>query len=223
MPRNWEHLEQYLDLLADQVYAEAITKSHRLITARSFERFVLPIKDTVTHALDIGCGQGVALELFAKHGIRATGITLSDIDAEVCRQKGWDVQVMDQTFLSFSENAFDLLWARHCLEHSPMPLLTLFEYARVLRTHGWLYIEVPQPDSIHVDNPNHYSLFSDRGWRSLFKRAHLLVAAHVVYTIPHEWKNEKAPGGKVAMDDYYYAYWLKKCAPDEVEAFKRLR
>ena len=53
--------------------------------------------------------------------------------------------------------------SRHCLEHSPIPLLTLFEYNRELKTGGNCYIEVPQPDSLHIDNPNHYSLFSDRG------------------------------------------------------------
>jgi hypothetical protein len=42
MPRNWQHIEDYLDRLAQDVYPEPITKNHRAITIKSFRRFVLP-------------------------------------------------------------------------------------------------------------------------------------------------------------------------------------
>ena len=76
-------------------------------------------------------------------------------------QRGFDVSLGDQSFLDFPDRHFGLAWSRHCLEHSPMPLLTLFEYNRVLRDDGFVYVEVPQPDSIHLGTPNHYSLLSD--------------------------------------------------------------
>jgi ubiquinone/menaquinone biosynthesis C-methylase UbiE len=106
--------------------------------------------------------------------------------------------------LEFPDESFNVVWSRHCLEHSAMPLLTLFEYNRVLKTGGNCYIEVPQPESLHIDNPNHYSLFSDRGWRNLFGRAQFTVEDYRVYNLSYRWPNG------VAMEDYYYGYWLKK-------------
>jgi ubiquinone/menaquinone biosynthesis C-methylase UbiE len=125
----------------------------------------------------------------------------------VCRERGFDVRIGDQSFLEFPDGHFDLVWSRHCLEHSPMPLMTLFEYNRVVRDAGFVYVEVPQADSIHIEKPNHYSLFSDRGWRNLFKRAKFEIAGHTIYTLSYRW-----PRG-VVMDDYYYGYWLKKTEP----------
>ncbi|MCI0457148.1 MAG: class I SAM-dependent methyltransferase [Gemmataceae bacterium] len=210
MERNWIHINEYLDRLARDVYPEPVTTNHRNITRRSFVRYVIPHKEQVRLALDVGCGQGVALALFKEHAIPAVGITLSEEDVRVCRERGYDVQVGDQSFLDFPDHHFDLVWSRHCLEHSPMPLLTLFEYNRVTREKGFVYVEVPQPDSIHVENPNHYSLFSDRGWRNLFKRAQFALLGYCTYALSYRWPNRLAPKGFMAMDDYYYAYWLQK-------------
>ena len=204
MVRDWKYIEEYLDRLAGEVYAEPITKNHRAITRKAFSRYVAPNKSQFRLALDIGCGQGVALELFRDQGIPVIGVTLGEEDARACRERGFDVRLGDQSFLDFPDAHFDLVWSRHCLEHSPMPLLTLFEYNRVLGDGGFLYVEVPQPDSVHIENPNHYSLFADRSWRNLFKRAKFDIVGYNIYTLSYRW-----PSG-VVMDDYYYAYWLKK-------------
>jgi SAM-dependent methyltransferase len=210
MNRNWTHIEGYLNRLARDVYPEPVTSNHKELTHKSFHRFVLPQKDNIAVALDVGCGQGPALELFKQHGIAAVGVTLSEKDAKVCRDRGYDVVIGDQSFLDFPDGHFDLVWSRHCLEHSAMPLLTLFEYNRVASEKGFVYVEVPQPESLHIGNPNHYSLFSDRGWRALFKRAQLALVAYATYSISYRWPNGLAATGFVAMDDYYYAYWLRK-------------
>lgn len=204
MARNWKYIDEYLDRLGGDVYAEPTTKNHKDITHKAFHRFVLPHKEYLRSVLDVGCGQATALVLFRQHGIPAIGVTLGEEDARVCRERGFDVRIGDQSFLEFPDGDFDLIWSRHCIEHSPMPLLTLFEYNRVVRDGGFVYIEVPQADSVHIENPNHYSLFSDRGWRNLFKRAKFEIAGYTIYTLSYRW-----PSG-VVMDDYYYAYWLKK-------------
>jgi SAM-dependent methyltransferase len=131
--RDWRHLNAYLDRLAKEVLPEPPTAPHSRITLQSFQRYVLPQKARFHLAVDIGCGPGQALVLFRDHGIRAIGVTLSEHDVQACRERGLDVVHGDQSFLDFPERHFDLVWSRHCLEHSPMPLLTLFEYNRVLR------------------------------------------------------------------------------------------
>src|SRR5262245_5315045 len=71
MNRNWTHIEGYLNRLARDVYPEPVTSNHKEFTHKSFHRFVLPQKDNIAVALDVGCGQGPALELFKQHGIAA--------------------------------------------------------------------------------------------------------------------------------------------------------
>lgn len=204
MSRPWQHMERYLDHLNRQVYAEPPVLRHSQITHLAFSRFVMPIKENLKDVVDVGCGQAVALKLFKDAGMNPIGVTLGTEDAEVCRKQGYDVRIGDQSFLEFPDGSFDMVWSRHCLEHSAMPLLTLFEYNRVLREGKYAYVEVPQPDSIHIENPNHYSLFSDRGWRNLFKRAKLHLIGFTFYTLPYTFR----PG--VSMDDYYYSYLLQK-------------
>jgi ubiquinone/menaquinone biosynthesis C-methylase UbiE len=113
------------------------------------------------------------IELLTGHSCRTTGITLNSEDVRVCREKGYDVIEMDQSFLDFAENEFELLWCRHCLEHSVMPLFTLTGFARVLRPGGLLYVEVPAPDTVcrHQTNLNHYSVLPRSMWEQLITRA----------------------------------------------------
>jgi ubiquinone/menaquinone biosynthesis C-methylase UbiE len=80
---------------------------------------------------------------------------------------------MEQSFLDFPDGSFDLVWARHCVEHSVMPFFTLRGFRRILKPGGYLYLEVPAPDTTfhHETNPNHYSVLSRSGWQSLLKRS----------------------------------------------------
>ena len=79
---------------------------------------------------------------------------------------------MDQSFLEFNDETFDLIWCRHCLEHSIVPYFTLSGFFRALKPTGFLYIEVPAPDtsSKHQTNRNHYSILGKSMWVELIKR-----------------------------------------------------
>jgi len=107
---------------------------------------------------------------------------------------------MDQSFLDLPANSFDLLYARHVLEHSPFPLLTLFEFNRVMKEKAYAYIEVPWAESIHADNPNHYSILGKRSWLHLFRKARLSVLKDVVVEF------ELIDG----TPDEYWGWWLQK-------------
>jgi tetratricopeptide (TPR) repeat protein/glycosyltransferase involved in cell wall biosynthesis len=183
--RPYENIDKYFDIIESHVYPEIPSGLHTDITnqviKRLVTRFAFPKEIKI---LDIGCGQGPALEAFASYGYNPTGITLGDEDVIACRQKGFDVLKMDQTFLEFDNDEFDMLWARHVLEHSVMPLFTLMEYHRVMKPGGIIYIEVPAAETCchHEDNPNHYSVLSAGMWKALFKKAGFLLLDE--FTIP---------------------------------------
>ena len=151
--------------------------------------------------LDVGCGQGVALELFLNKGYHPIGIALNDEDITVCKQKGYQVYKMDQSFLEFPDKEFDVVWCRHCLEHSIFPYYTLFEFYRVVKQVGFLYVEVPAPDTScqHQTNQNHYSVLGKSMWAELIKRTGftLLETLDISFDVP-------------AGPDTYWAFFMQK-------------
>ncbi len=181
------------------IYPEPVSEPHLSITKMVVDRLVeIGAMHPQSRVLDVGCGQGVALEAMAAHGIRGRGITLGQ-DLEVCRAKGLDVEAMDQSFMTYSDASFDVLWCRHVLEHSIFPLFTLSEWRRVLVPGGYLYCEVPAPETAaqHHANKNHYSMFSDAVWSELFARLQftILWKQKLDFTIP-------------AGSDSYFQYFL---------------
>lgn len=170
---KYARLEAFLQRLQRDVYPEPPSELHTQLTGDMFAalRQMQPLP-AGAKVLDIGCGQGVALELFRDAGFEATGITMGE-DVQACRAKGLNAVEMDFTFLDFPDAGFDLVWCRHALEHSVMPYFMLSEMRRVLKPGGVLYVEVPAPDTAckHQTNANHYSVLGKSMWLELIRRA----------------------------------------------------
>jgi SAM-dependent methyltransferase len=199
LPDHYRRLDAFLQARRGDIYAEPDSALHREITGQAFDKlqktFPLPAG---AKALDVGCGQGVALEMFRAAGLEAVGVTLGP-DAAACRARGLDVREMDMSFLDFEEAAFDLVWCRHALEHSIFPFFTLAEMCRVLRPGGRLYVEVPAPDTAcrHERNPNHYSVLGRAMWTELMQRAGFVSIQG------RDWTLTTAAG-----PDVYWGFWM---------------
>lgn len=173
-----EQLAAFRRRVAGDVYAEGDSALHTGLTAALLPAIVKRFGPKPgCRVLDVGCGSGVALAHFQRLGFLATGITLSEEDRAACIARGFSCELMDQSFLSFDDEAFGFVWCRHALEHSPWPYLTLLGLNRVLENRGLLYIEVPSPDDPrrHETNPNHYSVLGVAMWESLFGRSGFVV------------------------------------------------
>ncbi|MDB5448722.1 MAG: Methyltransferase type 11 [Phenylobacterium sp.] len=169
---RYRRLDAFLQKLRGDIYPEPPSAVHSSISRQMFELLCQHHPQAPgAKVLDVGCGQGVALELFRDAGLDPLGVTLGP-DAEVCRQKGLKVREMDFAFLEFPDESFDLVWCRHALEHSVFPFFTLAELYRVLKPGGVLYLEVPAPDTTcrHQTNPNHYSVLGKSMWIELIRR-----------------------------------------------------
>ncbi|MBI2353843.1 MAG: class I SAM-dependent methyltransferase [Deltaproteobacteria bacterium] len=166
-------LLQFLEQVETETYPETPMNIHSEITELALQRLndLYPLRAGVK-ILDVGCGQGPALSYFQDSGAQTIGITLNQTDVDVCCSKGFDVRKMDQSFLDFEPQSFDIVWARHVIEHSVMPLFTLREFHRVLKPGGMLYLEVPGTDTAagHAWNKNHYSVFSKSSWLALLAK-----------------------------------------------------
>lgn len=198
--RNYQKMEQYLDWLMQDIYPEPPMPQHEDITENVFQTFIVPNINQFNRVLDVGCGCGIALKRFKALGISAVGITLGESDYRECLQQNFEVRLMDQSFLDFSAWEFDLVYARHVLEHSPFPLITLLEFNRVLKTDGYTYVELPWAESIHTSNTNHYSLFGKKSWCHLFGKSGFSILNNV--TADFNLINGRK--------DEYWGWWLQK-------------
>jgi SAM-dependent methyltransferase len=182
---NRDRLRDFMRQIASETYPEPISEGHTFITEEMAPK-VAAFIERGAQVLDVGCGQGPALEWFKKAGYYARGITLNREDALACLNKGFHAFLMDQNEMpeSFTRE-FDLVWARHVLEHSVAPFFTLHEFNRVLKPGGVLYVEVPAPDTAcqHHTNRNHYSVLGIKMWRSLIERAGFTIETAVAINL----------------------------------------
>jgi len=114
-----------------------------------FEREIRELFDRAApqSVLDVGCGEGVLTEQWARRleNGRVVGIDLADPKLEAHwqarSQPNLEFRATAGVELPFGEGEFDLVAAIEALEHIPQPQAMLAEMARVARTH--LLVSVP--------------------------------------------------------------------------------
>ncbi len=168
--RDYNQFDKYLESLDADIYAQPEDEGHTawardaIVKLKNFYAI-----SQIKTVLDVGCGQGFAHKLFEDIRVENwTGITRGE-DYEVVKKKGLNAHDMDMTFIDFDDNTFDLIFARHVLEHSPFPIITLMEWARVGKR--WLYLVAPAPEYWTTKGLNHYSVISNEHIQWLLQRA----------------------------------------------------
>jgi 2-polyprenyl-3-methyl-5-hydroxy-6-metoxy-1,4-benzoquinol methylase len=92
--------------------------------------------------LEIGCGVGIDLVEFAKHGSAVTGIDVAESAIELARRNlafqgvHGDLQVMNGEALKFPEESFDVVYAHGVLQYTADARRMVTEIHRVLRPGG---------------------------------------------------------------------------------------
>lgn len=168
MNRDFTHIHRYLASLEMDDYGQPPDEGHEEMIESVMNSWIANMSSK--SVLDVGCGAtAIAEPFFSARGIKYTGVSLGR-DAELAQAAGRNVVKADMSFLTmFEDGQFDLVWARHSLEHSPMPLLTLFEFARVSNAH--LCLIVPKPQFFGRVGLQHYSVLYKDQWEFLMERA----------------------------------------------------
>jgi len=164
--RNYRYIERYLNQLLDDVYPQPPDPGHQRAGEEIIHRWLSKLTGLKT-IVDVGCGQGQFLKALSKYGY-VEGVTLGT-DFDIAKSCSFNVYNKDFTFLEFDDKSVDLVFARHVIEHSPMPLLTLMEWARVSKQ--WLLMIIPSLDIFGPGGQNHYYVLRNDQWRILLDRA----------------------------------------------------
>jgi SAM-dependent methyltransferase len=144
-------------------------------------------------ALDVGCGEGLLLDLLQRRGWHAAGIEINAALAAQAARRGLRVTAAPLEEATPDGGLVDLVVANHLLEHLRAPLEGLRRLAGWLRPGGCLIVETPlRPD---FDNIDHLYCFS---------AAALDLALRCCGLRPRRWYDY--------IDDHYRHHNLAVCA-----------
>lgn len=205
-----EKFEAYEKLAYASVYSEPEEGNfHNALIKQAVQEFIplFGLSDS-SFVLDAGCGPGVFMDEMRSAGFsNLRGVTLSSADQQACWRKNHRCAADDISDLGDHDASVDLVWCRHALEHSPYPLFTLYEFNRVLKLHGGLYVEVPAPDlpRCHEVNENHHSVLGRQMWLALLQRAGFEVFD------ARDIRLELVMPDGAKVPEVFYAFMARKC------------
>lgn len=95
--------------------------------------------------LDVGAGEGLHSDLFARHGKDVTALDFgTSVYAKMRDDDANGVKRIDVDFYCFESSiAYDCLWCSHVLEHQPNPGLFIQKCMSLIKDNGILVITVP--------------------------------------------------------------------------------
>lgn len=144
--------------------------------------------------LDVGCGNGRFLLKMAELGWEVTGVDTSEAAVSACRAAGLEAREGELQDLGMAAQSFDLISARHVIEHVPSPNAFVAEIARLLRPGGRLVIRTPNAAALGRrwfgahwyanDIPRHLILYRRRNLDALAREHGLKSLSHRSFTTP---------------------------------------
>jgi 2-polyprenyl-3-methyl-5-hydroxy-6-metoxy-1,4-benzoquinol methylase len=99
-------------------------------------------------ALDIGCGNGKFMLAMNSLGWKFEGVEFNPVAVDVCHEAGLKVFHGELRAAAYKDNSFDLITARHVIEHMPDPNNFMCEIIRILKKGGRLVIETPNSQAL---------------------------------------------------------------------------
>lgn len=102
--------------------------------------------------LDVGCGDGKFLWALDRRRWARTGVEFSEETVRLVNERIDDLQLIEGDIFSseLREDAFDVVTFWHVLEHLPRPQEVLERVHRLLSPGGWVFISLPNLDSLQA-------------------------------------------------------------------------
>ncbi len=144
--------------------------------------------------MDLGCGDGQLIRFLydRNSSVHFSGLTTPGSSIQI-NSFGFEIKEGDMHYLPWENEFFDTVTARHVLEHSISPLISLQEINRVLVPGGYLYMVVPDPNSEWIAFwQDHYSVLTYNNWCKLIRDSGFLIESFTESTwlASHSMQNE---------------------------------
>lgn len=98
--------------------------------------------------LDVGCAEGLFMELAREDGWDVTGTEFSPFAVKYCKEQlGLRVFLGELPDIGFPDKAFDSVTMWHVLEHTTDPVAILKEIRRVLKDDGRFLMAIPNANN----------------------------------------------------------------------------
>lgn len=196
--RDWSRINEVYDGLISTVYPQPEDSGHSGLAGEAIAWALPKLKGGVRSVVDFGCGTGFCQQIFAGHGVwDYLGVAIGE-DVEKAVSLGRNVVEADFNFFS-PGRTFDLGFARHALEHSPFPIITLSLWRELV--NKWMVIILPSEEWYRYGGQNHFSVMPEEQAESVFE-----ASGFKVYD-----KNIKYIWGSPIMDaplkHTKYEYW----------------
>ncbi len=98
--------------------------------------------------IDVGCAFGIFLDAARKKGANVCGVEISDFASNIARQNKLKIYTGEFLDIKLPNNSFDVVVMWVTLEHVQNPFLYLKKAHQVLKKNGYLFVSVPDADSI---------------------------------------------------------------------------
>ncbi len=98
--------------------------------------------------LDIGCGGGKYLLSMQQLGWQVEGVEFNPTAAQTCKESGLDVFPGELSAAAFPDNRFDVITARHVIEHIATPKSFINEIFRILKPGGIMVLVTPNSQAL---------------------------------------------------------------------------
>lgn len=206
---NPQSLARFVKFVEDRQLDIGFThadEAHNFVSGVAIEKLneLAPLRGA--RVIDIGCGNGRDLLRFREAEAQAEGLTL--YVSEALSKLDFPLIVEDQSFSTIPDATYDVLFARHVLEHSIVPFFTICEYHRILKSEGFAYVEVPASNQLAQQelNANHYCVMPELMWYNLFTRAGFDIVQRLNAPIDLYDKN----GTLIREADQWWGFFLQK-------------
>ena len=160
-------------------------------------------KNTSLNVLDVGSRQVVNQKLSHRELF----------DLECCRYTGVDLEagrnvdvVLDKPYgLPFDDNSMDVIICGQVFEHIPFFWVTALEFARVVRTDGFIILSAPSRGHVH-DNPDCWR-FYEQGYAALAEFCDLRCVEVSTDFPPLNPKSGRFDYSEISSEGYSSTYW----------------
>lgn len=145
--------DQIASLYPDDYYSFTFDETPRRTLIGRLRRRLMPFQAGEPEFLqpgsmvDVGCGNGWALQRYQETGWTVSGVEYSAVGAAAGRKRGIDVRTGSLIDAGFADESFDFVRMNHSFEHMVNPAQILDEVLRILKPGGMGFIAVPDISS----------------------------------------------------------------------------